>query len=137
MATGDRHLRIARFPSRAAIGLAALLVCAATADAATARFAGVVWDAVGHGLSGVAVVLYPSDGGAPVLATSGESGEFEFQLAGMNRRLAPEIETVFMTPAEKDMFISASLVKEIAFLGRDVSEFVDRRVAAALTTKMR
>lgn len=63
--------------------------------------------------------------------------EFEFQLAGMNRRLAPEIETVFMTPAEKDMFISASLVKEIAFLGRDVSEFVDRRVAAALTTKMR
>ena len=81
MATGDRHLRIARFPSRAATGLAALLVCAATADAATARFAGVVWDAVGHGLSGVAVVLYPSGGGAPVLATSGESGEFEFQLA--------------------------------------------------------
>lgn len=63
--------------------------------------------------------------------------EFEFQLAGMNRHLAPEIETVFMTPAEKDMFISASLVKEIASLGGNVSEFVDRRVAAALTTKMR
>ena len=63
--------------------------------------------------------------------------EFEFQLAGMNRRLAPEIETVFMTPAEKDMFISASLVKEIASLGGDVSEFVDPRVTAALTKKMR
>lgn len=63
--------------------------------------------------------------------------EFEFQLAGMNRHLAPEIETVFMTPAEKDMFISASLVKEIALLGGDVSEFVDRRAVAALTAKMR
>ena len=63
--------------------------------------------------------------------------EFEFQLAGMNRRLAPEIETFFMTPAEHEMFISASLVKEIAALGADVSEFVDRRVAAALAKKIR
>jgi pantetheine-phosphate adenylyltransferase len=62
--------------------------------------------------------------------------EFEFQMAGMNRRLAPEIETVFMTPSEHEMFISASLVKEIAALGGDVSGFVDRRVAAALKTKL-
>lgn len=62
--------------------------------------------------------------------------EFEFQMAGMNRRLAPEIETVFMTPSEHEMFISASLVKEIAALGGDVSGFVDRRVVAALKAKM-
>lgn len=63
--------------------------------------------------------------------------EFEFQLAGMNRRLAPEVETVFLTPSEQEMFISASLVKEIALLGGDVAQFVDARVAAALKGKMR
>jgi pantetheine-phosphate adenylyltransferase len=63
--------------------------------------------------------------------------EYEFQLAGMNRRLAPEVETVFMTPSEQEMFISASLVKEIATLGGNVAEFVDPRVAAALTAKVR
>jgi len=62
--------------------------------------------------------------------------EFEFQLAGMNRRLAPEVETVFMTPSEQEMFISASLVKEIAGLGGDVTEFVDPRVVAALKEKI-
>ena len=63
--------------------------------------------------------------------------EFEFQLAGMNRRLAPDIETVFMAPSEQEMFISASLVKEIAGLGGDVSEFVDARVVTALKKKLR
>ena len=63
--------------------------------------------------------------------------EYEFQLAGMNRRLAPEVETVFMTPSEQEMFISASLVKEIALLGGNVSEFVDARVAAAMAAKIR
>ncbi len=63
--------------------------------------------------------------------------EFEFQLAGMNRRLAPEIETVFLTPSEQETFISASLIKEIALLGGDVTAFVDMRVAAALKTKIR
>src|SRR3972149_2092800 len=63
--------------------------------------------------------------------------EYEFQLAGMNRRLAPEVETVFMTPSEQEMFISASLVKEIALLGGNVSEFVDARVAAAMVAKIR
>jgi pantetheine-phosphate adenylyltransferase len=62
--------------------------------------------------------------------------EFEFQMAGMNRRLAPDLETVFMTPAEQETFISASLVKEIASLGGDISGFVDARVAAALKQKM-
>ena len=63
--------------------------------------------------------------------------EFEFQLAGMNRRLAPEVETVFLTPSEQETFISASLIKEIALLGGDVSAFVDARVVAALKTKTR
>lgn len=63
--------------------------------------------------------------------------EYEFQLAGMNRRLAPEVETVFMTPSEQEMFISASLVKEIALLGGNVAEFVDARVAAAMAAKIR
>jgi pantetheine-phosphate adenylyltransferase len=62
--------------------------------------------------------------------------EFEFQLAGMNRRLAPEIETVFLTPSEQEMFISASLVKEVALLGGDVSPFVDARVLSALQGKI-
>lgn len=63
--------------------------------------------------------------------------EFEFQLAGMNRRLDPEIETVFMTPSERETFVSASLVKEIALLGGDVTEFVHPAVKAALVGKMR
>lgn len=63
--------------------------------------------------------------------------EYEFQLAGMNRHLDPEVETVFMTPSEHDMFVSASLVKEIAGLGGDVSRFVDARVMQALHTRLR
>jgi pantetheine-phosphate adenylyltransferase len=62
--------------------------------------------------------------------------EFEFQMAGMNRRLDPEIETVFLTPSEQEMFISASLVKEISGLGGDVSPFVDPQVAAALKNRI-
>ena len=58
--------------------------------------------------------------------------EYEFQLAGMNRRLDASIETVFMTPSEQEMYISASLVKEIAQLGGDVSPFVHPAVMAAL-----
>ncbi|MBK1694669.1 pantetheine-phosphate adenylyltransferase [Chromatium weissei] len=59
--------------------------------------------------------------------------EYEFQLAGMNRRMAPEIETLFLTPAEQYAYISSSLVREIARLGGDVSTFVTPAVQAALT----
>ena len=62
--------------------------------------------------------------------------EFEMQLASMNRRLNSNIETVFMTPAEKNSFISASLVKEIALHGGDVSQFVASNVVAALDSKV-
>lgn len=58
--------------------------------------------------------------------------EYEFQLASMNRHLARDVETVFLTPAEEFSFISSSLVKEIARLDGDVSNFVDHRVADAL-----
>lgn len=58
--------------------------------------------------------------------------EYEFQLAGMNRKLDPEIETVFLTPSENLMFISSTLVREIATLGGDVSQFVPEAVAKVL-----
>ncbi len=61
--------------------------------------------------------------------------EYEFQLASMNRKLAPEVETMFMTPAEKYSFISSSLVREISALGGDVSEFVHPKVAESLQQK--
>jgi pantetheine-phosphate adenylyltransferase len=61
--------------------------------------------------------------------------EYEFQLAGMNRHLWPEMETVFLTPSEQHMFTSATLVREIAMLGGDVAEFVHPNVAAKLKGK--
>ena len=61
--------------------------------------------------------------------------EYEFQLAGMNRHLFPEMETLFLTPSEQHMFISATLVREIATLGGDVSEFVHPKVAKRLKEK--
>jgi len=63
--------------------------------------------------------------------------EYEFQLAGMNRKLAPEIETLFLTPSEQYTYISSSLIREIASLGGDVSSFVDPRVEAELARKLR
>ena len=63
--------------------------------------------------------------------------EFEFQLAGMNRKLAPGIETVFMMPAEQYTYLSSSVVREIASLGGDVAEFVHPEVAKALRKRLR
>jgi len=62
--------------------------------------------------------------------------EHEFQLAGMNRKMQPDIETLFLTPAEQFTYISSSLVREIAVLGGDVSDFVAPCVAQALKTKL-
>ena len=63
--------------------------------------------------------------------------EYEFQLAGMNRNLYPDVETVFLTPSEQHMFISATLVREIATLGGDVSKFVHPLVRDKLSEKVR
>ena len=61
--------------------------------------------------------------------------EYEFQLAGMNRRLAPDLETVFLTPAEQYEFISSSMIREIAQLNGDVSCFVPDLVHQSLINK--
>ena len=62
--------------------------------------------------------------------------EYEFQLANMNRHLTEEVETAFLTPTEKYTFISSSLVREIAELGGDVSEFVSPTVGRALADRI-
>ena len=61
--------------------------------------------------------------------------DFEFQLAGMNRRLSPDIETIFLTPSEEYAFVSSSLVREIALMSGKVGEFVPMHVEAALQKK--
>jgi pantetheine-phosphate adenylyltransferase len=62
--------------------------------------------------------------------------EYEFQMAGMNRNLYPEVETLFLTPAEKYLFMSSTIVREIARFGGDVSKFVHPVVAARLKAKV-
>lgn len=61
--------------------------------------------------------------------------EYEMQLASMNRHLAGDIETLFLTPSEKSSFISSTLVKEIAMHGGDVSEFVDASIVEELASR--
>ena len=61
--------------------------------------------------------------------------EYEFQMAGMNRRLWPQIETLFLTPSEQYMFVSATIVREIARFGGDVGDFVHPAVARRLVLK--
>jgi len=61
--------------------------------------------------------------------------EYEFQMAGMNRSLYPEVETVFLTPGEQYMFVSATMVREIARLGGDVGKFVQPSVNKRLRAK--
>lgn len=62
--------------------------------------------------------------------------EYEFQMAGMNRGMDPNIEVVFLTPSEKFLFISSTIVREVAYFGGDVSRFVHPVVARALTVKV-
>ncbi|HEX2830326.1 MAG TPA: pantetheine-phosphate adenylyltransferase [Burkholderiales bacterium] len=63
--------------------------------------------------------------------------EYEFQLAGMNRGMYPDVETVFLTPGEQHMFISATLVREISVLGGDTSKFVPPYVGERLKVKIK
>lgn len=62
--------------------------------------------------------------------------EYEFQLAGMNRKLYPKLETLFMTPSEEFMFVSSSLVREVANLGGAVNQFVSQKVEKAIKRKL-
>jgi pantetheine-phosphate adenylyltransferase len=63
--------------------------------------------------------------------------EYEFQMAGMNRKLYPDVETIFLTPGEQYMFISATMVREIAALGGDVSHFVNPVILSRLRRMQR
>ncbi len=62
--------------------------------------------------------------------------EYEFQLAGMNRNLAPDIETIFLTTAEQYAYLSSSLVKEVARLGGNITKFVPAQVIAEIDLKL-
>lgn len=62
--------------------------------------------------------------------------EYEFQLAGMNRKLYPEVESVFLTPSEQYMFVSSSLVREVGLLGGDVSNFVSPLVKTRIMQRV-
>ncbi|MES2562627.1 MAG: pantetheine-phosphate adenylyltransferase [Pseudomonadota bacterium] len=62
--------------------------------------------------------------------------EYEFQLAGMNRGMYPDVETIFLTPGEQFMFISATIVREISILGGDTSKFVPKYVGERLKIKI-
>jgi len=62
--------------------------------------------------------------------------EYEFQLAGMNRRLAPGVETLFLTPSDKYLFLSATIVREIAVLGGDIAAFVHPVTAKQMLAKI-
>jgi pantetheine-phosphate adenylyltransferase len=62
--------------------------------------------------------------------------EYEFQLAGMNRRLAPGVETLFLTPSDKYLFLSATIVREIAVLGGDITAFVHPATAERMRAKI-
>ena len=63
--------------------------------------------------------------------------DYEFQLAGMNRSLMPQVETVFLTPGDKYQFISSTFVREIATLGGEVDKFVSPEVQERLAVKVR
>ncbi|SEJ01608.1 Phosphopantetheine adenylyltransferase [Azotobacter beijerinckii] len=63
--------------------------------------------------------------------------EYEFQLANMNRQLAPEVESLFLTPSEKHSYISSTLVREVAALGGNIEQFVHPVVAVALRERFR
>ncbi|MDV7214029.1 pantetheine-phosphate adenylyltransferase [Azotobacter beijerinckii] len=63
--------------------------------------------------------------------------EYEFQLANMNRQLAPEVESLFLTPSEKHSYISSTLVREVAALGGNIEQFVHPAVAVALRERFR
>ena len=62
--------------------------------------------------------------------------DYEFQLAGMNRKLYPQFETLFLTPSEQFMFISSSLVREVAVLGGDVQAFLSQTVNDVIKQKL-
>lgn len=91
-----------------------------------------------HGFGGLLADFVRSVGGRVLVRglRAVSDFEYEFQLASMNRHLMPEVETLFLTPAEQYAFVSSSLVREVAALGGDVSAFVHPSVQAALVQRL-
>ncbi len=91
-----------------------------------------------EGFSGLLIDFVAAQGGVAVLRglRAASDFEYEFQLAGMNRNLKPDIETLFLTPSDQFMFISASMIREIAQLGGEVGPFVHPLVARRLSEKI-
>ncbi|MGA9164675.1 MAG: pantetheine-phosphate adenylyltransferase [Thiobacillus sp.] len=91
-----------------------------------------------EGFSGLLIDFVAAQGAIAVLRglRAASDFEYEFQLAGMNRNLKPDIETLFLTPSDQYMFISASMIREIAQLGGDVTPFVHPLVARRLSEKI-
>ena len=90
------------------------------------------------GFSGL-LVNFMRDHNAQVLVRGVRSVtdfDYEFQLAGMNRQLSPEAETVFLVPSADQMFVSGTLVREIALMGGDISRFVSPAVLARVKAKL-
>jgi|SRR5512147_1412153 pantetheine-phosphate adenylyltransferase len=91
-----------------------------------------------EGFSGLLIDFVAEQGAIAVLRglRAASDFEYEFQLAGMNRNLKPDIETLFLTPSDEYMFISASMIREIAQLGGNVTPFVHPLVAQRLNEKI-
>jgi len=91
-----------------------------------------------EGFSGLLIDFVAEQGAIAVLRglRAASDFEYEFQLAGMNRNLKPDIETIFLTPSDQYMFISASMIREIAQFGGDVTPFVHPLVAQRLNEKI-
>lgn len=90
------------------------------------------------GFSGL-LMKFVNDQGAQIVIRglrAASDFEYEFQLAGMNRKLYPRLETLFLTPSEQYMFVSSTLVREVAMLDGDVAQFVSPTVKAAILNKL-
>ena len=90
------------------------------------------------GFSGLLMKFVNDQGAQMVLRglRAASDFEYEFQLAGMNRKLYPKLETLFLTPAEQYMFVSSTLVREVAMLDGDVAQFVSPSVKTAILSKL-
>ena len=90
------------------------------------------------GFSGLLMQFVQAQGAQVVIRglRAASDFEYEFQLAGMNRKLFPKLETLFLTPSEQTMFLSSTLVREVATLGGDVHQFVSPTVEAAIKNKL-
>ena len=90
------------------------------------------------GFSGLLMEFVQNQGAQMVIRglRAASDFEYEFQLAGMNRKLFPKLETIFLTPSEQYLFISSTLVREVAMLDGDVHQFVSPTIDAAIKNKL-